>query len=111
MIFQSKWGFHACDYETYQKLRYLNKITYQNEVELAKQLRWDRKAEWNRKGPRPVIQNDYFSKGSKMYWRLVDAVRADKRNAQYPKEKGAVTPLILTKERIHIMYDEVAKLS
>jgi hypothetical protein len=44
-MFQSRWGFHPCDYETYRKLRFLNQL-YLKAVRMAHA--WER---WKRKDP------------------------------------------------------------
>lgn len=56
-VFQSRWGFHPCDYSTYRKLKFLNMI-HQQAVRMARA--WDR---WKRKDPhnrvsRCRIRND-----------------------------------------------------
>ena len=56
-MFQSLWGFHPCDYQTFRKLRFLNQI-YLHAVRLAHA--WQR---WKRKDPhnrvvRRRIRND-----------------------------------------------------
>jgi len=56
-MFQSRWGFHPCDYATYRKLKFLHLI-YQKAVRLAHA--WQR---WQRKDPhnrvmRRRIRND-----------------------------------------------------
>lgn len=118
MEFQSKWGWHPCDYETYQKLRVLNKFTYQNEGGAARWWRWARKAPHNRVGEEPFLVQFFAKKGhcggdgrySVTQWntRLVDKIRADKKNAQYPKEKREqVAPLILTRQEINYLYDSL----
>ena len=56
-MFQSRWGFHPCDYSTYRKLKFLHHI-YQKALRMARA--WER---WKRKDPhnrvmRRRIRND-----------------------------------------------------
>jgi hypothetical protein len=44
-VFQSRWGFHPCDYRTYRKLKFLN-LVHQKAVRMAEA--WKR---WKRKDP------------------------------------------------------------
>jgi hypothetical protein len=44
-MFQSRWGFHPCDYRTYRKLKFLN-LVYLRAIRLART--WER---WKRKDP------------------------------------------------------------
>jgi len=44
-MYQSRWGFHPCDYSTYRKLKFLHSV-YQKAVRLAQA--WKR---WKRKDP------------------------------------------------------------
>jgi hypothetical protein len=44
-MFQSRWGFHPCDYSTYRKLKFLHHV-YQRAVRMAHA--WER---WKRKDP------------------------------------------------------------
>jgi len=47
-MFQSRWGFHPCDYQTYRKLKFLNQV-YLQAVRLAHAwARWKRKDPHNR---------------------------------------------------------------
>src|SRR5260370_28023809 len=56
-MFQSRWGFHPCDYLTYRKLKFLNQVCLRA-IRLAHA--WER---WQRKDPhnrvtRRRIRND-----------------------------------------------------
>jgi len=56
-MFQSRWGFHPCDYSTYRKLKFLHRVYFQA-VRMARA--WER---WKRKDPhnrvlRRRIRND-----------------------------------------------------
>jgi len=47
-VHQSKWGFHPCDRETFQKLKELNKLYIQALHQKAAYERWERKEPHNR---------------------------------------------------------------
>jgi len=47
-IFQSRFGYHPCSYETFKKLKFLNKIYYQALHSTAAWRRWKRKDPHNR---------------------------------------------------------------
>ncbi len=56
-MFQSRWGFHPCDYSTYRKLKFLHCV-YQKAVRMAHAYsRWQRKDPHNRV-MRRRIRND-----------------------------------------------------
>jgi hypothetical protein len=47
-VYQSRWGFHPCDYQTYRKLKFLN-LAYLKAVRQAHAwMRWKRKDPHNR---------------------------------------------------------------
>lgn len=47
-VFRSRWGFHPCDYETYQSLRRLRFLWFRTLRRLAAWHRWNRKRPHNR---------------------------------------------------------------
>ena len=47
-VFKSRWGFHPCDWTTYQKLRRLNFLAFRARVVGAAWQRWNRKLPKNR---------------------------------------------------------------
>jgi len=49
-VFQSKFGFHPCDKETYLKLKVIHKVYWESVFRLAA---WNR---WNRKHPQNRVQ-------------------------------------------------------
>ena len=51
--FQSRWGFHPCDYELFLKLKHLHKWYLQTVYDFHRWHRWWRKQEQNRIGPEP----------------------------------------------------------
>ena len=59
--YQSKWGFHPCDLETYKKLRKLNQWFLKAQIKAAEWNRWARKDEQNRV-IRKFIRNDQGQK-------------------------------------------------
>lgn len=52
--YKSRWGFHPCGYEFFQKLKYLYKIYWQTVYDFHRWHRWWRKDEHNRIGPEPI---------------------------------------------------------
>ncbi len=49
-MFQSRWGFHPCDYSTYRKLKFLHHV-YQQALRMAHA--WER---WKRKDPHNRVE-------------------------------------------------------
>jgi hypothetical protein len=47
-MFQSRWGFHPCDYQTYRKLRFLNQVYLKAVRQAHAWARWHRKDPHNR---------------------------------------------------------------
>ena len=60
-VYQSKWGFHPCDQETYKKLRKLNQWFLEAQRQAAEWNRWARKDKQNRV-IRKFIRNDQGQK-------------------------------------------------
>ena len=60
-VYQSKWGYHPCDLETYKKLRKLNQWFMKAQREAAEWNRWARKDKQNRV-IRKFIRNDQGQK-------------------------------------------------
>ena len=52
--FQSRWGFHPCDYSLFLKLKYLHKWYWQTLYDFHRWHRWWRKQEQNRRGSEPI---------------------------------------------------------
>jgi hypothetical protein len=52
--FQSRWGFHPCDYNLFLKLKYLHKRYWQTIYDFHRWHRWWRKQEHNRVVPEPA---------------------------------------------------------
>jgi hypothetical protein len=53
--YQSRWGFHPCDYATYLQLRRIHKAYWQARRKVAAQRRWARKLPQNRRDPEPMV--------------------------------------------------------
>lgn len=47
-VYQGKYGFHSCNYETYVKLKKLHKWYWKTVADYARWYRWDRKDPKNR---------------------------------------------------------------
>lgn len=115
-VFESRWGFHPCDYQTFRKLRFLKKCWFETQKAKADWERWVRKEPQNRVirrwkrdenrrkighevvGPRPEPKVCPYFDGSF----LVDC-----EIARMPRDKGNVTPLRHTIEQINQQYYKV----
>ena len=60
-VYQSKWGYHPCDQETYKKLRKLNQWFLEAQRQAAEWNRWSRKDKQNRV-TRKFTRNDQGQK-------------------------------------------------
>ena len=55
MTYRSRWGYHPCNYETYDKLRRVHKAYYEGLRVLSRWRRWRAKLPHNRRGPEPFV--------------------------------------------------------
>lgn len=108
-VYQGRFGFYPCDYETYRKLKRLNFLLLKSRIQAAAQERWDRKQPQNR-----VIRyrvgkmNPVFSErprprplGIKISKNDAAAIEIDYRNARYPKPTAEnAHPLRLNHQQI-----------
>lgn len=120
--YKSKWGYHPCDYETYQKLRKINYVRYLSVKMQASWNRWRRKEPQNRVirkwtknennqktgyeiiGPRPEPARCLVFSDK---WNLIYAIEHDYANAKIPRaNKENVQPLRLSKDEINELYEE-----
>jgi hypothetical protein len=58
--YQSRWGFHPCDFQGFKKLKRLHAAYYKGLRLIAKHKRWERKEPQNRKAE-PVVPAVYRS--------------------------------------------------
>src|SRR4051794_10774990 len=54
-VFQSRWGFHPCSYEDFQRFRVLHWRTWCWMKMAMIHHRWERKHPDNRHGPEPIL--------------------------------------------------------
>ena len=54
-IYQSRWGYHPCDYELFRKLKFLHKCYWEALIGFHAWHRWYRKEPQNRVGPEPPL--------------------------------------------------------
>lgn len=47
-VYQGRWGYYSCGFETYKQIKRLNFLYYQNCRSIAKRKRYDRKEPQNR---------------------------------------------------------------
>src|SRR5207237_1407884 len=57
--YQSRWGYHPCDYQMYLKLRRLHRAFWEGRQLVAKWNRWHAKRPENRTRPEPVVPAVY----------------------------------------------------
>ncbi len=83
--FQSRWGFHPCDYETFRLLKALHKRYWQAVRQVAA---WQR---WNRKLPRNRVVRQWLrdTAGRKIASRIVG-----------PHPEPPLCPLFCRKEKV-----------
>ncbi len=133
-VHQTRWGYVATDYETYQKLRRLQYLDLLSQKAAAARWRWDRKEPQNRiehhwvrnaEGQKiHCIEGDPIPEPKCGYYRFMDssdikvegrwsaltwgeAIYEDYRSAKYPKATAEeVEPIRLTKEQIDEMLKE-----
>ena len=58
MIYQSRWGYHPCNFEMYRKLRRIHKAYWEGRRLLAKLQRWQAKLPKHRTRPEPIVPAD-----------------------------------------------------
>lgn len=135
-VHQTRWGYVATDYETYQKLRRLQYLVLLSSIAEAKHYRWDRKQPQNRfthrwvrneKGqkikcikdsriPSPKHGYDTFWIQSKIqassdpfsyFLRIYELIIEDYQRAKFPKSTiEEVKPIKLTKQQISDMLED-----
>lgn len=121
-VHQNRFGYHPCDYETYQKLKTLHKAYWKAVYGLAEWFRWQAKqphnrvlrqkikdetgkvigkkiiGEWNEPKYCPLFGLPDYKRG----WMTIPehlkdhGIIADYKNAKTPKDKNAVIPLKLS---------------
>lgn len=64
--FQSRWGFHPCNYELFLKIKTLHKACWQTVRDFHRWHRWQRKLPQNRAGSEPKF-NPFFIEDSIWY--------------------------------------------
>jgi hypothetical protein len=128
--YQSKWGFHACDYETFRKLKALHKAYWKAVYDLGKWFRWQAKMPhnrvlkqrikddsgrvigWKELGPWPEptylpifgcpsYRRDFMTVPQHLNDRGIVAAY---QNARMPKSANEVVPLNISLEEIDTLY-------
>lgn len=120
--FQSRWGFHPCDYQTFLKLKRLHRWYWQTLYDFHRWHRWQRKDATNRVGPEPkfcaifVEDEPWFKpvtrhgeRGFKVYPKtVVDRGVPDWYHAARRPQRQPPTPFdVHTLHRIDALYAEV----
>ena len=123
---ESRWGFHSCSYETYQKLRKLNYWSFLTKKAQARHDRWYRKEPQNRV-IRKTLCNELGQKiGSEVVGTAPEpkvpdlfrdslsiqkVIEKDYRAAKFPVGKEEdVTPLSLEISAINDLYEKGLKM-
>lgn len=122
--FQSRWGFHPCDYESFTKLRQLHKWYWETLYDFHRWHRWWRKEEQNRTGPEPgycevfVEAKPWFKPvrfhgepGSKVYPKtiLAHGVLELYRSARIPRPEAVPPWDAEVLDRIHSLYEKASR--
>lgn len=131
--FESRWGFHSCDYETFKKLKKLHKHYWKAVRGLAAWFRWDRKQPQNRIltkrlkdasgrvtgreviGPweEPKYCTVFGQPTEKRDWLTIPehlddhGIIAAYLNARIPRKMEDVTPLAISAEEIDALYEKL----
>lgn len=128
-LFESKWGFHALDRDTYLKLKRLNHFCQLTLCAIGNDWRWTRKAPKNRvirkwlrnekgqrvghivEGPRPKPEacpvlatlsgNKWTAKNE------LGAIMETYKEVRHPKTPTKVKPVRMTKKQINDLYCKV----
>lgn len=120
-VFQSRFGFHPCDYELYKKLKFIHKCYYQMLHDAAAWERWNRKEPQNRVIRRWIRNDEGHKVGHEIvgpapepqvFWDLQHETRLfkgawvrDFQNARMPKKTPEeVRPLEHSIDEINRMY-------
>jgi hypothetical protein len=125
-ISQGRFGFHPCDYQTFIKLKLINKIYHQALRQFSAWNRWNRKAPHNRKTTEPTINTLFIEKIKKKVYSkngvwikegyLIDCITFNEQatliddfyNAKYPKEsQEKVFPLRNSLEEIDLIFNQL----
>ena len=129
-VFESRWGFHPCSYETFVKLKKLHKAFWQSEYKLAAWKRWSAKLPHNRIKFR-WIRNEQGQKVGKEILGMREEpkcselfVKTDKwgrkfvsshgiidayNQARMPKPKEEVKPLSICESMIDHLYSQLSE--
>lgn len=115
-VYQSRWGFHPCDKETFQMLKFLHKHWH---ITVRQSADWER---WNRKEPQNRVIREWIrdDQGHKVGSRVIGPrpepqvcphfthdVCRDYQNARMPCAEQDVKPLVLSEAKIVDLYHKV----
>jgi hypothetical protein len=120
-VYQSRWGFHSCNYETYLKLKKLKKYYWKAIYRIAEWNRWNNKLPHNR-----IIRKWHRNeKGQRVGFEIVGQkpepqrlpvftreVLSDFENARLPyKTVEEIKPLYFSLNQIDSMLKELENFS
>ena len=109
-VFESRWGYHPCDYETFLKLKALHKAYWQAVYDYAKRIRWERKTV-NQQGVEPKINLHFVKRIG--FWGNVHShvtdhgIREAYQLARMPISNSSKVKPILSKEQIEDLYNKI----
>lgn len=119
ITFQSRWGSHPCDTETFLMLKELKKLWWKNVYVQAEWYRWRRKAPqnrvrkqrvWDRTGERPKLVSETVTpwREPQTWGHLFNFdVLCVFENARMPKSPDKVTPMSVSPAQISETLDEI----
>jgi hypothetical protein len=120
---KSRWGFHPCEYELFQKLKSLHRWYWRTLYDFHRWHRWQRKEEQNRIGPQPrycplfVLNQTWFKgferhgvSGCKIYPKTVTdlGILELYRQARIPQREPPAPFDAATRARIESLHGEAA---
>lgn len=62
-VYESRWGYHPCNYETCLELKKAHKLLLRAYRDAKRNIRWNRKQPQNQKGPEPRAPKDFIESG------------------------------------------------
>lgn len=128
-LYESKWGYHAINHETFVKLKALNKRVTQSLSAIANANRWLAKKDKNRvirrwvrnelkqrigyevvgRQPKPFVCPLFGKCNGNRYWLTptAEAILSAYQDARRPKQPKDVKPLKISDKQIDALYKEV----
>jgi hypothetical protein len=124
-VFQSRWGFHPCDYQLFLKLKRIHKAYWEGLRKLAAWQRWHRKlpanrviGRWHRDDAGRKIRREIIGPQPEpavpaIYREICGSsisIAEEFQKARHGRAKEEVTPLRIPAEVIKQWFEEVKKV-